>query len=710
MRNTRTIQLISLITAAALLAGATMITPSINRQRLDLHLTYDIETGDDIPATYTLLAAGLGSFRGILANWAWYRIEMMKRDGELYEANQLARVITTLQPRFPQVWSFQAWNMAYNISVITKTPEERWDWVSKGIRLLREKGIPNNPTAIRLYRELAWILFHKMGQFSDDMNWYYKLQWAREWQEVLGAPTEGATAEEAANRIRPIAQAADRYLVFNRPPHEARMILEGFANDHPELKDTIDDLLDIGAVRLRDRLQRVRTDILSIAREQDDQFDRVLELAEEQIVRSTRDPLEMLAEDSPEVIPLLDILAQNNIEPDTNFLRAVGVNLIFTQYYSAQALVDLANQGQLSPERQVALGFMLDNNFVPGLRALVPYLRAQALVNEYRMDPQFMLFLLEKYGPLDWRHPAAHAIYWAALGIERTRVVFDQDRYDILNTDRQVIHGLQVLMFSGRVTYDPFAGTVDQLPDPRFIEPYELAVYEGSERSGEVDLDREGVISQFASGYENFLHKAIVYSYLYGDVDQAQNYYQKARSEFSDNHMDGRYTLALEEFVMLQLWLDKDQRQTVVPFIDAQIARGLNQGLARSRPDIFARSVEIAQTMHGWYQQERDYQIPNAPRQRLQLEPFNVMLTKSYEAFMRNASVPIIYRARAYANTPVQLREATYAGFQSVLQEHAAQQGIDFARAFPAPPGFVPPETADLDQNQPNRPSTIQRQ
>src|SRR5690606_16019333 len=110
--------------------------------------------------------------------------------------------ITTLQPRFPQVWAFHAWNMAYNISVTTHTPEERWSWVNNGIVLLRDQGIPLNPRAVRLYRELSWIFFHKIGQFSDDMQWYYKAQLAREWEEILGRYNTDDTTQNIIGRFR----------------------------------------------------------------------------------------------------------------------------------------------------------------------------------------------------------------------------------------------------------------------------------------------------------------------------------------------------------------------------------------------------------------------------------------------------------------------------------------------------------------------------
>lgn len=114
----------------------------------------------------------MGAFRGIFVNWLWFRANEMKEKGQYYEAMELARAITTLQPRFPQVWVFHVWNMAYNISVATNTPEERWQWVNAGVRLLRKDGIRANPNDMLLHKELAWIFLHKIVGITDDANQY----------------------------------------------------------------------------------------------------------------------------------------------------------------------------------------------------------------------------------------------------------------------------------------------------------------------------------------------------------------------------------------------------------------------------------------------------------------------------------------------------------------------------------------------------------
>ena len=84
----------------------------------------------------------------------------------------------------------QAWNMAYNISVKFKDPEDRWRWVQRGIVLLRDRGIPLNPDAALMYRELSWLFEHKMGQNLDDAHMTYKLHWAQEMQKVVGAKVD----------------------------------------------------------------------------------------------------------------------------------------------------------------------------------------------------------------------------------------------------------------------------------------------------------------------------------------------------------------------------------------------------------------------------------------------------------------------------------------------------------------------------------------
>ncbi len=200
-------------TAAALfllaLLGATGLSRSIATQRDDLRLVVSAEGASGMPPHVALATAALGTFRGLAVDALWVRADALQDQGQYFEAQTLSQWITSLQPRFPRVWAFQAWNLAYNISASTTVPSERWAWINRGIDLLRVQGIPLNPDDANLPLELAWIFFHKVGGKTDREHWYYKVRLAREFRELLGDTTGGRTAAEAIERFRVIATAPD---------------------------------------------------------------------------------------------------------------------------------------------------------------------------------------------------------------------------------------------------------------------------------------------------------------------------------------------------------------------------------------------------------------------------------------------------------------------------------------------------------------------
>jgi hypothetical protein len=184
--SARARKILLLLLAAALLAGSGRVQQSLNRDRDRLGLTRaSALTGAPPLLAFTTVA--LGGFRGLISNYLWIRANDLQLDDKFFEAAQLADWITALEPHFSQVWRFQAWNMAYNISVKFKDFPDRWRWVERAIELLRDDGLRYNPNDVQLYNELAWFFQHKMGQNLDDANRYYKQQWAREMTPFFGA-------------------------------------------------------------------------------------------------------------------------------------------------------------------------------------------------------------------------------------------------------------------------------------------------------------------------------------------------------------------------------------------------------------------------------------------------------------------------------------------------------------------------------------------
>src|SRR5262245_10316500 len=75
-------------------------------------------------------------------------------------------LITMLQPHFLSVWTFQGWNLAYNVSVEWDAPEDKYEWIKKGIQFLQE-GVRMNRKSPDLVWYTAWTYYHKIG-FSDE--------------------------------------------------------------------------------------------------------------------------------------------------------------------------------------------------------------------------------------------------------------------------------------------------------------------------------------------------------------------------------------------------------------------------------------------------------------------------------------------------------------------------------------------------------------
>jgi len=222
-RDTR-VQLVAAAAMAACLAVSGLLAVNITGMAGAAKMTYTDRAEEGQPVEQTVGIA-LGAFRGIFVNFLWIRANDMKEAGKFYDAIQLASTITKLQPRFPRVWVFHAWNMAYNISVTTQTPEERWQWVNAGIELLRDKGVPANPNDMLIHKELAWIFLHKIGGFTDDANTYYKRRLAYEWTVVLGPPPRKSGADR--DRKKAIQKYVDWLTTFSEAPQAMEDCIKG---------------------------------------------------------------------------------------------------------------------------------------------------------------------------------------------------------------------------------------------------------------------------------------------------------------------------------------------------------------------------------------------------------------------------------------------------------------------------------------------------
>ncbi len=191
------VSILLLVAALALLFSAGHRNGTLRDLRRDLRIT-QADPLENAPPLVAFTTVALGGFRGILADVLWMRLSRLQDEGRYFELVQLADWITKLEPRFTEVWSFQAWNLAYNVSVLFEGAPDRWRWVANGIALLRDEGLRYNPGNARLMYELGWIFQHKMGGIMDQAQAYYKKAWASEMMTLFDGPAPDYAALTAA--------------------------------------------------------------------------------------------------------------------------------------------------------------------------------------------------------------------------------------------------------------------------------------------------------------------------------------------------------------------------------------------------------------------------------------------------------------------------------------------------------------------------------
>ncbi|MBY0112840.1 MAG: hypothetical protein K2Y21_08465 [Phycisphaerales bacterium] len=587
------------------------------------------------------LGIAMGAFRGIFVNFLWIRANDLKQEGKFFELNQLAEAITRLQPRFPRVWVFHAWNLAYNISVGTNTRTERWYWVNAGISLLRDRAIPANPNDLLLHKELAWIYLHKIQGVTDDSNRYYKMKVAEEWQSLLGPP--------------PPADPKDR----SRDAAIARVAatMEPIAAAPTQLADVIAQTPSVRT--LVDRIQKEVGEHAAIGEDREAGPDQIRQLLRR---------YEM-------------IKAMQRSTTGKRAQQSMGVR--------TKALLALVDDPALQPAWNAYLAFA----------------RRYMIEQVYHMNAGDMLRFVRRYGPIDWRNPAAHSLYWSATGVERGLLrVTDANRkdYDFTNTDRLVIQSVQELYRTGRIFFDYFAFNLDvgstyiAMPDPSFAETYASLMEEIDQRSA---FDgKERAYSMYAAGYENFFIDVILYFYRMGMTDVANKYYRNLAvwpgANMNDPQRTEKFSKELDEWVLGQIADRQRSPNVAVQEVAASLLGAYAYGLLGGDMQVFDANMKYASQAHAYFminQRRLSASDPANARMDVMEPDFRIHAGIVFAQFMTNLSLD--QAAAAFQAAPDDLKRYSYdyvsENFRDPENKDLALNGEKFELVFGEPPGMA---------------------
>ena len=134
------------------------------------------EVKRDVMIEFPILV--LGGFRGPLVMGLWIKAEDEKYLRNWWNVKTYHEIIAHLQPNFPSVYVFNAWNLAYNLSVQWHELINKYQWVLDGARY-GQKGIWINPDSPDVMFQLADIYDHKLGRAQPE-RFYYRQRFAED--------------------------------------------------------------------------------------------------------------------------------------------------------------------------------------------------------------------------------------------------------------------------------------------------------------------------------------------------------------------------------------------------------------------------------------------------------------------------------------------------------------------------------------------------
>jgi len=332
------------------------------------------------------------------------------------------------------------------------------------------------------------------------------------------------------------------------------------------------------------------------------------------------------------------------------------------------------------------------------VETLIAYLRRTVLADEYNMDVERMHRYTAEVGPLDWRHPQAHALYWARKGTEmgEGRVDDPDDIYKIINNDRAQIHAMQSMARSGLMSVDPFSGdNPGRISDPRWIK-----VIDGYFRElYDKHYDARGAgADTFTDFHENFMTSAVRELYRAGDLDGAQAILDELDRLYGRGGLtpNTKYARDLKTFVD-ETTVGEYEYQPEVARSDvyAALQRGFREGLLLNRPKVLEDARVFARDLIDYFKNSNFYNFVNKFGEGRITDLIGDLEDSErvvLERVLLDRSLPLIDRLTIYNRASEDFRRLVYDDVRTPLEgeflSSPMAQTLAFAQVLPEPPGM----------------------
>jgi hypothetical protein len=715
---------VALLAGVALIGVAATTMPSINAGRRKLDIMGADSPLENTPPEYVFYIQAFGAFRGLIADIAFLRADQLKEEGRFYDAMQVHQWICALQPQFPSVWEYAAWNMAWNISVTTFTAEERWNWVYNAVKLLRDQGIPRNPRALNLYKELAWIFNNKMSEPTDDQHRAYKCYWAWRMHLLLGPPPDpysGLETPELADELRSVKDL-DRLEQAGRVAwKQTEESLRKAAEERGQERKTVESAPEPTSMPVRP------------AEPTEFELEQNAALRQMQLIADAPRTLAELYARQPETAHMVAELREQGVEiedkplTEDDYWRDQGLAFTLFKPYRElltppTMLMRVTRRSTADPAAQ-ARRESIDR--ILGVRAgnaagaeLIRFLQRKVLLEVYKLDPAQMAALVKEFGPMDWRSVDSQGLYWNVRGLMISGTKASQYGHDKLNTARDLFFCLHSLFVRGHIVFEPDPDNIARSyisfgADLNFIE----AMHQAYIKYGPLfDADAGvavGAGQSFRSGHINLLTEGIRLLYLAGREADAARYYNYLRTTYgvdSSGQPNGQFTKSLADFVMdsfLEATETTPSMRDAMMLIDGWLINAYDQ-LADGNVLGYSHLVRAAESYYEKYMRDKRGDPGWAGKY---LPEFADLQTDVFGEWLARPSRSVsftLHKVRLWQNAPLYLRQSVYDALVPAFKSECDYLDFDVAKAFPEPKGMDEYRKQHPERTEPGAPDESQ--
>ncbi len=145
--------------------------------------------------------------------------------------------------------------------------------------------------------------------------------------------------------------------------------------------------------------------------------------------------------------------------------------------------------------------------------------RVQQLVERYKLVPAMMKKVDDTYGPLEWRLPETHAIYWGMVGIENSPA---QDKMPLRRT---VFQPMLTAFHRGRIITNHFAKRIEVVPNLAMVGNV-VRAYEDAMVAEPANAEHTG------TAHRNFLKDAVYFLYANNRQVEAQKWFDYLKQRY----------------------------------------------------------------------------------------------------------------------------------------------------------------------------------